>query len=114
MVLQNTVSIHHLGAAIGTMNFVRTLMSTILVAVFGAIVLAAVPIGASGDTLGQLALAGTSVAAFAKVFFAAAITLAIAQLAMILVRRSRWNRPCRAARPSDNPRPCARAAIPGH
>jgi MFS family permease len=86
VVLQNTVSIHHLGAAIGTMNFVRTLMSTILVAVFGAIVLAAVPIGASGDTLGQLALAGTSVAAFAKVFFAAAITLAIAQLAMILVQ----------------------------
>jgi hypothetical protein len=86
VVLQNTVSIHHLGAAIGTMNFVRTLMSTILVAVFGAIVLAAVPIGASGDTLGQLALAGTSVAAFAKVFFAAAIALAIAQLAMILVQ----------------------------
>jgi MFS family permease len=85
VVLQNTVSIHHLGAAIGTMNFVRTLMSTILVAVFGAIVLAAVPIGASGDTLGQRALAGTSVAAFAEVFLAAAITLAIAQLAMILV-----------------------------
>jgi MFS family permease len=85
VVLQNTVSIHHLGAAIGTMNFVRTLMSTILVAVFGAIVLAAVPIGATGDTLGQRALAGTSVAAFAEVFFAAAITLAIAQLAMILV-----------------------------
>jgi hypothetical protein len=79
------VSIHHLGAAIGTMNFVRTLMSTILVAVFGAIVLAVVPLGASGDTLGQRALAGTSVAAFAEVFFAAAITLAIAQLAMILV-----------------------------
>ena len=76
VVLQNTVSIHHLGAAIGTMNFVRTLMSTILVAVFGAIVLAAVPIGASGDTLGQRALAGTSVATFAEVFFAAAITLA--------------------------------------
>src|SRR6202795_4588481 len=86
VVLQNTVSIHPLGAAIGTMNFVRTLMSTILVAVFGAIVLAAVPIGASGDTLGQRALAGTSVAAFAEVFFAAAITLAIAQLAMILVQ----------------------------
>jgi len=86
VVLQNTVSIHHLGAAIGTMNFVRTLMSTILVAVFGAIVLAAVPIGASGDTLGQRALAGTSVAAFTVVFFAAAITLSIAQLAMILVQ----------------------------
>ena len=74
VVLQNTVSIHHLGAAIGTMNFVRTLMSTILVAVFGAIVLAAVPIGTAGDTLGQRALAGTSVSTFVMVFFAAAIT----------------------------------------
>lgn len=85
VVLQNTVPIRHLGAAIGTMNFVRTLMGTILVAVFGAIVLAAVPLGGSGDTLGQRVLAGTSVATFAEVFFAAAITLAIAQLAMILV-----------------------------
>jgi len=85
VVLQNTVSIHHLGAAIGTMNFVRTLMSTILVAVFGAIVLDAVPIGAAGDSLGQRALAGASVSTFAMVFFAAAITLSIAQLAMILV-----------------------------
>jgi MFS family permease len=84
VVLQNTVSIHHLGAAIGTMNFVRTLMSTILVAVFGAIVLAAVPLGATGDTLGQRAL-GTSTTTFTIVFFAAAIALAIAQLAMILV-----------------------------
>ena len=58
VVLQNTVSIHHLGAAIGTMNFVRTLMSTILVAVFGAIVLATVPIGASGDTLEPARLGG--------------------------------------------------------
>jgi MFS family permease len=80
VVLQNTVSIHHLGAAIGTMNFVRTLMSTILVAVLDA-----VPIGAAGDTLGQRALAGASVSTFAMVFFAAAITLSIAQLAMILV-----------------------------
>jgi MFS family permease len=86
VVLQNTVSIHHLGAAIGTMNFVRTLTSTVLVAVFGAVVLAAVPIAASGDTLGQRVLAGTSVAAFTVVFFAAAAALAIAQLAMILVQ----------------------------
>jgi MFS family permease len=86
VVLQNTVSIHHLGAAIGTMNFVRTLTSTVLVAVFGAIVLAAVPIAASGDTLGQRVLPGTSVAAFTIVFFAAAAALAIAQLAMILVQ----------------------------
>jgi hypothetical protein len=35
--------------------------------------------------LSQRVLAGTSVATFTMVFFAAAITLAIAQLAMILV-----------------------------
>jgi MFS family permease len=85
VVLQNTVPIRHLGAAIGTMNFVRTLMSTILVAVFGAIVLATVPLGASGDTLGQRALAGTSVNTFAIVFFAAAATLTIALVAMLVV-----------------------------
>ncbi len=85
VVLQNTVSIRHLGAAIGTMNFARTLMSTILVAVFGAIVLAAVPITASGDTLSQRALAGTSVTTFTVVFFAAAATLTIALVAMLIV-----------------------------
>ena len=85
VMLQNTVSIHHLGAAIGTMNFVRTLVGTVLIAAFGAIVLAAVPLGASGDTLGQRALAGTSVTTFAIVFFAAAATLTIALIAMLVV-----------------------------
>jgi MFS family permease len=85
VVLQNTVAIRHLGAAIGTMNFVRTLMSTILVAAFGAVILAAVPIGVAGDTLGQQALAGTSVTTFAEVFFGAAATLAIALVAMVMV-----------------------------
>src|SRR5260370_8258093 len=64
VVLQNTVSIHHLGAAIGTMNFVRTLMSTILVAVFVAIVLSAVLFGASPATFGQRVLAPSSVPPF--------------------------------------------------
>lgn len=86
VVMQNTVSIHHLGAAIGTMNFARTLMSTILVAVFGAIVLAAVPLGASSDTLSQRVLTGTSVATFTTVFFAAAATLTIALIAMLVVK----------------------------
>jgi EmrB/QacA subfamily drug resistance transporter len=85
VMLQNTVSIHNLGAAIGTMNFVRTLVGTVLIAAFGAIVLAAVPFGASGDTLGQRALAGTSVTTFAIVFFAAAATLTVALIAMLVV-----------------------------
>jgi hypothetical protein len=83
--LQNTVPIRHLGAAIGTMNFVRTLMGTILVAVFGAIVLNGVSLGAPADTLGQRVLAATSAATFATVFFAAAGALMIAFLAMVLL-----------------------------
>ena len=43
--LQNTVAMNHLGTAIGTMSFCRTLVGTIMVAVFGAIVLAGTPGG---------------------------------------------------------------------
>jgi MFS family permease len=85
VMLQNTVAIHHLGSAIGTMNFVRTLMSTILVAVFGVVVLAAVPAGGPADTLGQRVLAGTSVASFTEVFLAVAGTLTVALLAMLWI-----------------------------
>jgi len=85
VMLQNTVSIHHLGAAIGTMNFVRTLVGTVLIAAFSAVVLAAVPLGAAGDTIGQRALAGTSVTTFSVVFFAAAATLTVALIAMLVV-----------------------------
>jgi MFS family permease len=81
--LQNTVAIHHLGSAIGTMNFVRTLMSTIVVAAFGAIVLATLPVAGPADTLGQRAAAATSVAPFVAVFLAAAGTLTVALIALI-------------------------------
>jgi Major Facilitator Superfamily len=83
--LQNTVPVHDLGAAIGTMNFVRTLMGTIVVAVFGAIVLAAVPVGAPASSLAQRMAGATSVATFSTVFFAEAATLAVAFLAIILL-----------------------------
>ncbi len=83
--LQNTVAIHHLGSAIGTMNFVRTLMSTILVAVFGAIVLVSAPTGAPADTLGQRVLSAAAAGTFAIVFFAAAGTLTVALIATLLL-----------------------------
>jgi EmrB/QacA subfamily drug resistance transporter len=79
VVLQNTVAIHHLGAAIGTMNFTRVLGGTILVAVFGAVVLAGVQ-APEGHIL-----SGASVKDFSEIFFAAAGTLAIAFLAMLLL-----------------------------
>ena len=83
--LQNTVPIHHLGAALGTMNFARTLVATILIAVFGAIVLAKAPFGAPAGSLGHTFLGGASVAAFATVFLAIAVTLAVSFLALILL-----------------------------
>jgi MFS family permease len=86
--LQNTVPSAHLGAAFGTMSFCRTLMGTILVAIFGAIVLAgapAAPASAAADTAPLAGIAGTSAAAFAVVFFAAAGTLTVAFVAMLLL-----------------------------
>ena len=78
VVLQNAVATHHLGTAIGTMSFCRTLLGTVMVAVFGAIVLS----GAPADGLGGNA---TSTGPFSVVFLAAAGTLTITFLAMLLV-----------------------------
>lgn len=83
--LQNTVHMRDLGAGLGTMNFTRTLVSTILIAIFGAIVLARAPVGAAGGTLGQSFLGNTSLSTFAAVFFAIAATLAVAFLSVILL-----------------------------
>jgi MFS family permease len=79
VVLQNTVAVRHLGTAIGTMSFCRTLLGTIIVAIFGAIVLA--PAGAVSGQPGG----GTSMSAFAIVFLAAAGALAIALLCLLLI-----------------------------
>ncbi|MGA2893450.1 MAG: MFS transporter [Xanthobacteraceae bacterium] len=81
--LQNTVPAHDLGAALATMNFARTLIGTILIAVFGAIVLATAPVGPPAATLSRHFLGGASAAAFATVFAVAAVTLAVAFLAVI-------------------------------
>ena len=83
--LQNTVSIHDLGAAIGTMNFTRTLMGTMLIAIFGAIVLANAPVGAAPGSLGHAFLGSASVATFQMVFLAIAATLTVSFLAVILL-----------------------------
>jgi len=83
--LQNTVPSRDLGAALGTMNFARTLVGTILVAIFGAIILAQAPVGAAGGTLGHDFLGGASLATFATVFLAIAGTLSVAFLSVILL-----------------------------
>jgi EmrB/QacA subfamily drug resistance transporter len=80
--VQNVVSRHQLGTAIATMNFSRNLFATMLIAVFGAIVLA----GAQGAETARDALAaGAANAAqgFAWVFFIAAASFAIALFAIV-------------------------------
>jgi EmrB/QacA subfamily drug resistance transporter len=83
--LLNTVSVHDLGAAIGTMNFARTLMGTILIAVFGAVVLTNAPVGAAPETLSRHFLGAASAATFTTVFLAIAATLAAAFLTIVLL-----------------------------
>jgi MFS family permease len=85
VMLQNTVALHHLGSAIGTMNFMRTLMSTILVAVFGAVVLAQVPAGGSADTMSSRVLGTASAETFTHVFMGIALVMTIAFVAMLVI-----------------------------
>jgi EmrB/QacA subfamily drug resistance transporter len=84
--LQNTVSVHQLGIAIGTMNFTRNLLGTIVVAVFGAIVLAGVPVGETTSLTGALRSAlGDSAEAFSRAFYLAAACFAVTMVCMALL-----------------------------
>jgi MFS family permease len=83
--VQNTVPRHQLGISMSTMNFSRNLLATILVAAFGAIVLAgtaAVDQGASAPATAQHAAAAQ---AFARVFYVDAACIAIALIAVVLM-----------------------------
>jgi hypothetical protein len=89
--VQNCVARHQLGISMGTMNFSRNLLATILVAVFGAIVLA----GTGAADQGPPAAAGLTEAwqhggagaarAFARVFYADAACITIALIAVVLM-----------------------------
>src|SRR5262249_31570966 len=81
--LQNTVPARDLGAALGTMNFTRTLIATIMIAIFGAIVLAHAPVGAARGPLSHDFLGRPSMATFAIVFLAIAATLLLSFLALV-------------------------------
>jgi EmrB/QacA subfamily drug resistance transporter len=76
--LQNNVSIHTFGSAVATMQFSRNLFATMLVAVFGALVLAGVDRipGAAGQY---------SVEGFVRVFLAVAACFAVSLFAVILI-----------------------------
>jgi EmrB/QacA subfamily drug resistance transporter len=81
--IQNVVGRHQFGIAIGTMNFSRNLYATMLVAIFGSIVLAGAPAATSARTLGD---GGAHAQAFGRIFFAAAASFAIAWIAIALMQ----------------------------
>jgi hypothetical protein len=61
-------------------------MSTILVAVFGAVVLANVPVAGPADTLPSRVLDGASTVTFTHVFIGIACTMTIAFIAMLVIK----------------------------
>jgi EmrB/QacA subfamily drug resistance transporter len=83
--MQNVVARHQLGISVGTMNFSRNLYATMLIAVFGAIVLAGT---GAGQTLADAlhADAGGGAAGFARVFFTAAASMSVALIAIIVMQ----------------------------
>jgi len=76
--LQNSVSIHTFGSAVATMQFSRNLFATMIVAVFGVLVLAG---SATPGAASQYSVEG-----FMRVFIAVAASFAIALTAVILLR----------------------------
>jgi hypothetical protein len=88
VLMQNTVPLHQLGTATGTLNFFRLLGGAIIVAVFGAFILGGLdPSGASGGSLAQAARlsAADFAAQFRLVFIAAAVFLAASLVSIALV-----------------------------
>ena len=75
--LQNNVSIHTFGSAVATMQFSRNLYATMIVAVFGAIVL----IGSGADASAHYSAEG-----FVWVFIAVACSFAVALAAVLLMK----------------------------
>jgi EmrB/QacA subfamily drug resistance transporter len=74
--IQNVVARHQLGISVGTMNFSRNLYTTILIAVFGAVVLAGAPTGAE-------LIGGAD--AYSRAFLVAAASLLAALVAVIVM-----------------------------
>jgi EmrB/QacA subfamily drug resistance transporter len=77
--LQNNVSIHTFGSAVATMQFSRNLFATILVAVFGVIILSGVSHAGAG------AATQYSVQGFVHVFLACAAAFAVSLTAVCLL-----------------------------
>lgn len=92
--LQNAVAVRHLGTAVGTLGFMRNLTATMMVAAFGAILLAGtgVPSGMpprSGP--GEVAIPAEG---FSRIFFAAALSMMVSLAALAAMEE----RPLRGSR----------------
>src|SRR4029077_5196212 len=82
--MQNVVPRHQLGISVGTMNFSRNLFATMLIAVFGAIVLAGAP---AGQSLGSAFGAANPAEAFDRLFVVAAASMSITFIAIAGMER---------------------------
>ncbi|MBV8109493.1 MAG: MFS transporter [Hyphomicrobiales bacterium] len=80
--LQNVVARHQLGISVGAMNFSRNLLATMLIAVFGAIVLAGTP---PGQSLGSALQTANPAEAFGRLFLVAAASMSIALIAIVVM-----------------------------
>lgn len=78
--MQNVVPRHQLGISVGTMNFSRNLFATMLIAIFGAVVLAGTP---AGQSLASAFAAADPAAAFSRLFVVAAASMTIALVAIV-------------------------------
>jgi MFS family permease len=92
--LQNTVAIHHLGTAVGTLGFARNLCATMMVSIFGAIILA----GTGGTILSRgtgLDPTTIPVVGFSRIFFVAALSMTVSLIALLLMEEKplRTNQP---------------------
>ncbi len=86
--VQNAVDRRHLGTATGVLNFSRQLISSIMVAAFGAIMLSVAGVTVGGE-IGAAALALPHTQDMARgyqyVFLAAAISVALGYINLILM-----------------------------
>jgi EmrB/QacA subfamily drug resistance transporter len=80
--MQNVVARHQLGISVGTMNFSRNLYATMLIAVFGAIVLAGT---SAGQSPANAVAAADAAHAFGRAFMVAAASMAIALIAIAVM-----------------------------
>src|SRR5215208_1224168 len=90
--LQNSVERHQLGVSVGTMNFCRNLLGTMLIALFGAIVAGTASVAIGGAAPGSLDVvlnpeAALAAEAFRRVFFLIAGTLTVALIAILLLEQ---------------------------